>query len=113
MKRDKYRCMGSKYLMNHHIQGPLEVSVAALNQISEQGKRYEKPASKADMDNLLVTKAKLIITHLREEREHATLTDKEDCNVMVFYVLVYFILYHVPLAVMLRVPILRSCGVLL
>ena len=32
---------------------------------------------------------------------------------MVFYVLVYFILYHVPLAVMLRVPILRSCGVLL
>ena len=78
MKRDKYRCMGSKYLMNHHIQGPLEVSVAALNQISEQGKRYEKPASKADMDNLLVTKAKLIITHLREEREHAALTDKED-----------------------------------
>ena len=64
--------------MNHHIQGPLEVSVAALNQISEQGKRYEKPASKADMDNLLVTTAKLIITHLREEREHAALTDKED-----------------------------------
>ena len=35
------------------------------------------------------------------------------CNLMVFYVLVYFILYHVPLAIMLRVPILRSCGVLL
>ena len=35
------------------------------------------------------------------------------CNVMVFYILVYFILYHVPLAVMLRVPILHSCGVLL
>ena len=35
------------------------------------------------------------------------------CNVMVFYVLVYFILYHVPSAVMLRVPILSSRGVLL
>ena len=35
------------------------------------------------------------------------------CNVMMYYVLVCFVLYYVPSAVMLRVPILRSCGILL
>ena len=35
------------------------------------------------------------------------------CNVVVFYVLVYFVLYYVSLAIMLRVPILRSCKALL
>ena len=34
-------------------------------------KKYQKPASQADMDNLLVTTAKSITTHLREERERS------------------------------------------
>ena len=52
--------------------------MAALNQTTEQGQKYEKPASKPDMDNLLVTIAKSIATHLREAREQAALMDKED-----------------------------------
>ena len=40
--------------------------------------KFQKPASKADMDNLLVTTAKSIITHLRKAREQAALKDKED-----------------------------------
>ena len=64
--------------MNYHSQGPLEVSVAALNQTTDQGKIYEKPASTADMDNLLVTTAKSIITNLRDARDQAALKDKGD-----------------------------------
>ena len=78
MKKEKYQCMRSKYLMTYHSQGQLEVSVAALNQTTEQGKKFEKPASKADMDNLLVTIARSITTHLREAREQEALKDRED-----------------------------------